>query len=51
MRRCEKCLNFYAGFEVNEDTGAYFDYCKCELSGELLDCTEAEFCVDYEEAD
>ena len=49
MRHCENCQYYYEGYDYDDWSGEVFDYCKCRRTDELIDCTEAEHCEDYEE--
>lgn len=48
MRHCEDCVYYKEDFDY-DDFGNTIEYCKCVLNNELIDCSEAENCKDYEE--
>lgn len=49
MKHCENCRYYKEDFEYDDYSGNTWDYCKCVLTNELIDCSEAEHCEDYEE--
>ena len=48
MRHCEDCTYYREMFDYDDYSGEAFDFCKCVLTDELIDCSEAEHCKDYE---
>lgn len=48
-RSCENCQYYKEDFEYDDFSEAVWDYCKCVLTNELIDCSEAEHCKDYTE--
>lgn len=46
MRNCENCQCCKEDFDY-DDFGNTIEYCKCVLTNELIDCSEAECCDSY----
>ena len=46
MRSCEDCQYCKEDFDYDAMDNT-IEFCKCVLTGDLLDCSEAEHCEDY----
>lgn len=51
MKHCENCHQYRECFDYDDWSGTVMDFCKCGLTGDLIDCSEAEHCEDYEPID
>lgn len=48
MKSCIDCHYCKEDFDY-DDFGNTVEYCQCVLTNDLIDCSEAEHCEDYEE--
>lgn len=48
MKSCIDCHHCKEDFDY-DDFGNTVEYCKCVITNDLIDCSEAEHCEDYEE--